>query len=129
MFVDQSGDRQLADLQRASARRSRGGAPQSREGRVNVLVTGGAGYIGSHAVRVLLDAGHTVTVLDNLSHGFKQLIDPRARFLQADVAQLPSLMVRWRASGSIDAVMHFAAFIEVGESVIDPGKYYRNNAA
>jgi UDP-glucose 4-epimerase len=95
---------------------------------VNVLVTGGAGYIGSHAVRRLLDRGHRVVVLDDLSHGYRAAIDRRAVLCEASVGAVEivrPLLARHR----IDAVLHFAAFIEVGESVRDPLKYYRNNVA
>lgn len=95
---------------------------------MRVLVTGGAGYIGSHAVRELLAAGHQVTVLDNLSNGHKAAVSPEAHFVEGDTsdAQLLSRLLKDRR---IDAVLHFAAFIEVGESVTDPAKYYQNNFA
>src|SRR4051794_17749712 len=91
-----------------------------------VLVSGGAGYIGSHAVRKLLESGHEVVVVDNLSHGFKEAVDSRAVFQQASVQDsetIKSLIERHQ----IDSVLHFAAYIEVGESVSDPFKYYENN--
>ncbi len=95
---------------------------------MNVLVTGGAGYIGSHAVRELIRAGHTVTVLDNLSTGHRAAVDSRAHFVQGDTGD--AVMVeRLLVDRRIEAVLHFAAFIEVGESVQDPDKYYRNNFA
>ena len=93
---------------------------------MKVLVTGGAGYIGSHAVRALLDQGHAVVVLDNLSHGHLAAVDSRAVFVEGytgDAARLTDLF----KSEKIEAVLHFAADIEVGESVQDPGKYYQNN--
>jgi UDP-glucose 4-epimerase len=90
------------------------------------MVTGGAGYIGSHAVKALLGAGHSVTVLDNLSHGHRAAVDPRAVFVRGSTGDRV-LVPRVLREGQIDAVMHFAADIEVGESVIDPGKYYENN--
>lgn len=93
-----------------------------------VLVTGGAGYIGSHAVLALLDAGHHVVVLDNLCTGFRSAVDTRATFVVGDVgdsAVLRSLLTDTR----IDAVMHFAGSVVVPESVLDPLKYYRNNTA
>lgn len=93
---------------------------------MNVLVTGGAGYIGSHAVRELLRAGHSVTVLDNLSTGHREAVDSRASFVQGDTADA-ALVERVLRDHKIEAVLHFAAFIEVGESVADPDKYYRNN--
>ena len=93
---------------------------------MRVLVTGGAGYIGSHAVRHLLDGGYDVTVLDNLSHGHRPAVDPRAEFTEGATGDA-ALVDKLFASEKFDAVMHFAADIEVGESVTDPGKYYENN--
>ena len=100
---------------------------------MNILVTGGAGYIGSHAVRQLLKASHSVVVYDDLSHGHKESIaaassglKTSAEFVQGNVAD-SKLFTDTLNRYSIDAVMHFAAFIEVGESVVDPEKYYRNN--
>jgi UDP-glucose-4-epimerase GalE len=96
--------------------------------RQTILVTGGAGYIGSHAVKRLLAAGHAVVVLDDLSHGHRAAVDSRATFHQActrDRAAVRAVLERHK----IDAVMHFAAFIEVGESVQNPAKYYDNNFA
>lgn len=93
---------------------------------MRVLVTGGAGYIGSHAVRELINSGHTVTVLDNLSKGHEEAIDPRATFINGSTGNTELLLQRLHAH-QIEAVMHFAADIEVGESVTDPYKYYQNN--
>jgi UDP-glucose 4-epimerase len=93
---------------------------------MRVVVTGGAGYIGSHAVRALLKQGHDVWVVDNLSHGYQAAVQPPAHFVNLDVADRPTLADLLRKSG-IEAVLHFAAFIEVGESVKNPGKYYANN--
>jgi len=92
----------------------------------NVLVTGGAGYIGSHAVLALLDAGHSVTVIDDLSTGFRWAVPAGAVFYQGDVANaalIDSILVE----RGIVAVMHFAGSIIVPESVTDPLKYFRNN--
>ena len=91
-----------------------------------VLVTGGAGYIGSHAVLALADAGWPVVVLDDLSTGFRWAVDPRAVFVEGDVADM-GLVERMIAAHGIGAVMHFAGSIVVPESVADPLKYYRNN--
>jgi UDP-glucose 4-epimerase len=84
-----------------------------------VMVTGGAGYIGSHAVLALCDAGYDVVVVDNLVTGFAWAVDPRATLVEANVAD--DIDVR--------AIMHFAGSIIVPESVSDPLKYYRNNTA
>lgn len=96
--------------------------------RAPVLVTGGAGYIGSHAVLALLDAGWPVTVLDDLSTGFRDAVDPRAAFVQGDVGDLDLVRITLKHH-RIGAVMHFAGSIIVPESVADPLKYYGNNTA
>lgn len=90
-----------------------------------VLVPGGAGYIGSHVVRALLAAGHQVTVLDNLSTGFREAVDDRAAFVECELADKTA--VRRVVSQGFDAAVHFAASIVVPESVEDPLKYYTNN--
>ena len=92
---------------------------------MNVLVVGGAGYIGSHAVRLLIDAGHTVTVYDNLSRGHAAAV-PDGLLVQGELADRPKL-VQTLKDKKIDAVMHFAAFALVNESVNEPSLYYRNN--
>ncbi|QDT02930.1 UDP-glucose 4-epimerase [Rubripirellula lacrimiformis] len=92
---------------------------------MNVLVVGGAGYIGSHAVRLLIDAGHTVTVYDNLSRGHAAAV-PAGMLVQGDLADRAKVVSTLREK-KIDAVMHFAAFALVNESVNDPSLYYRNN--
>ena len=93
-----------------------------------VMVTGGAGYIGSHAVLALLDAGHQVVVVDNLVTGFAWAVDRRATLVEADVADDRAVRA---AIGEHDvrAIMHFAGSVVVPESVSDPLKYYRNNTA
>jgi len=96
--------------------------------RTPVLVTGGAGYIGSHAVLALLDAGWPVVVLDNLSTGFRKAVDRRAAFVEGDVGDT-ALTRATLARYDIGAIMHFAGSIIVPESVADPLKYYRNNTA
>lgn len=91
-----------------------------------ILVVGGAGYIGSHAVKHLLDRGYQCVVADNLVCGHRQAVDPRAIFVQADLMDKGSLDALFKAH-KIDAVIHFAAFAYVGESVTSPQKYYQNN--
>ncbi|MEG0562270.1 UDP-glucose 4-epimerase GalE [Cetobacterium sp.] len=92
----------------------------------NILVTGGAGYIGSHAVVELLDSGYNVIVLDNLENGFLDLVDKRAKFYKGDIRDIPSFENIFQEN-KIDAVMNFAGYIKVGESVLEPNKYYLNN--
>jgi UDP-glucose 4-epimerase len=93
-----------------------------------VMVTGGAGYIGSHAVLALLDAGHEVVVVDNLVTGFDWAVDERATLVECDVADEGRVRAAIRGH-HIDAIMHFAGSVVVPESVTDPLKYYRNNTA
>ena len=92
---------------------------------MNVLVVGGAGYIGSHAVKYLSDAGHSVWVYDNLSRGHRASV-PADRLVVGEVADRAKLVATMNDK-KIDAVMHFAAFALVNESVNDPSLYYRNN--
>lgn len=91
-----------------------------------ILVTGGAGYIGSHTVYALLDAGRDVVVVDNLATGFRAAVHPKARFYQADLRD-PAAMKDLFDREKIDGVIHFAASSLVGESMNDPLKYYDNN--
>ena len=93
---------------------------------MNVFVTGGAGYIGSAGAKLLLEAGHNVTVYDSLVTGYHQAIPKGASFVHADLADRDVLAESLR-SQPFDAVLHFAAFIEAGESMQDPGKYFHNN--
>ncbi|MEO0499675.1 MAG: UDP-glucose 4-epimerase GalE [Pseudomonadota bacterium] len=93
-----------------------------------VLVTGGAGYIGSHAVLALLDAGHEVSVVDNLVTGFRWAVPETARFHEADIADMEAMADIFRKD-EIGAIMHFAGSVVVPESVENPLKYYRNNTA
>jgi len=95
---------------------------------MRVLVTGGAGYIGSVVADRLLRDGHAVTVLDNLSKGAKQAVPSQADFVLANTGDEPALD-RIFQSGRFDAVMHFAAFIEAGESMLSPELYFDNNSA
>ncbi len=90
-----------------------------------ILVTGGAGYIGSHTVRLLLAGGHDVTVLDSLVYGHRAAV-PAGRLVVGDIADAAGLD-RLFAEKRPEAVVHFAAFAYVGESVTDPAKYYANN--
>jgi UDP-glucose 4-epimerase len=95
---------------------------------VTILVTGGAGYIGSHMVHALVDAGERVVVLDNLTTGFDWAVAPGVPLVVGDTgdqAQVAALMAEHR----VDAVIHFAASIVVPDSVRDPLGYYRNNTA
>ncbi|MBO9714053.1 UDP-glucose 4-epimerase GalE [Sphingomonas sp.] len=92
----------------------------------SVMVTGGAGYIGSHAVLALLDAGWRVVVVDNLTTGFDWAVDGRATLVRANIEDDAAVRGAMREHGVV-AVMHFAGSIVVPESVTDPLKYYRNN--
>ena len=96
--------------------------------RLPVLVTGGAGYIGSHAVLALTDAGWPVTVIDNLTTGFRWAVPEDVPFYEGDIAD-PALLARICSEQGIRAVMHFAGSIIVPESVENPLKYYENNTA
>ncbi len=95
---------------------------------MRVLVPGGAGYVGSHCVRRLVAAGHDVTVYDNLSYGHPEAVTPPARLVEGDLAD-PAQLSEVLRSERFDAVMHFAALLNVGESVARPLEYYRNNVA
>ncbi|MCC6906925.1 MAG: UDP-glucose 4-epimerase GalE [Phycisphaerales bacterium] len=95
---------------------------------MNVLVTGGAGYIGSHAVKFLRRAGHEVVVVDNLSRGFRAAVTGETPLVVHELCDWRH-MARILRGNAIDCVMHFAALAYVGESVDDPLRYYRNNAA
>ena len=93
---------------------------------MKILVTGGAGYIGSICAELLLDQGHDVTIFDNLAEGHRRAVDPRARFIEADLqdrARTSSILRESRP----EAVMHFAGSALVAESMRDPSKYFRNN--
>jgi len=93
-----------------------------------VLVTGGAGYIGSHMVWALLDAGEEVVVIDRLSTGFRWAVAPEARFYLGDVGDR-GLLQKIFAENRIDAILHFAGSVVVPESVAHPLRYYENNTA
>jgi UDP-glucose 4-epimerase len=93
-----------------------------------ILVTGGAGYIGSHAVKVLMESGYEVIVLDNLVYGHREIVEDvlGAKLITGDIGDY-QFMSQVFADYPISAVMHFAAYINVGESVKEPRKYYQNN--
>jgi UDP-glucose 4-epimerase len=93
---------------------------------VKILVTGGAGYIGSVTSELLLDQGHEVVVFDSLERGHREAVDERARFIQGDLRDFNSILKAMR-DVQPEAVMHFAAYALVGESMTDPEMYYRNN--
>jgi UDP-glucose 4-epimerase len=95
---------------------------------VRILVTGGAGYIGSVVTRELVQAGHQVIVYDNLRRGHRQALPGEAELCIGDVGERTALEAVFRRQ-TIDAVMHFAAVIEVGESMKAPERYFRNNTA
>jgi len=92
---------------------------------MKILVVGGAGYIGSHMVKHLSDANIEVITLDNLSCGYRDAVK-YGEFIEGDLGE-KAVLNQLFSDHQIDAVMHFAAFIEVGESVLDPAKYYKNN--
>ncbi len=93
---------------------------------MNILLTGGAGYIGSHAALSLLDGGHKVHIIDNLSTGNEILIPKSAKFTKCNInnEEVISNLIQ---SNNFDLLMHFAGFIQVEESVSQPGKYFENN--
>jgi UDP-glucose 4-epimerase len=93
---------------------------------MNILVTGGAGYIGSATAEALIKAGHSVTVYDSLITGHRLAIPQGAKFIEADVSESHAL-VKALTDEKFDAIMHFAALIEAGESMKDPGRFYHNN--
>jgi UDP-glucose 4-epimerase len=95
---------------------------------MKVLVTGGAGYIGSVVAEQLLAAGHQVVVIDNLSRGHRQAVPPGAKLVLGDLADKENLDSLFRTE-RFDGVLHFAAFIEAGESMRHPETFFRNNTA
>ena len=102
---------------------------------MNILLTGGAGYIGSHAAVVLSEAGHQVVILDNFSNSHRVVLERLAEILgkavpcvEGDIRDT-ALVKRVLQDYKVEAVMHFAAFIEVGESVDQPLRYYENNVS
>ena len=95
---------------------------------MHVMVVGGAGYIGSHAVKQLIEAGHRVVVVDNLFRGHREAVHPEAAFYRLELADKPGLTETLKKH-QIECVMHFAALAYVGESVTEPLRYYENNTA
>src|SRR6185295_6269301 len=93
---------------------------------MNVFVTGGAGYIGSVCTEELLNAGHRVTVYDNLSEGHRSAVDSRATFVLGKPEESGDVR-KAVLEAKPDAIVHFAAHALVGESMTDPGKYFHNN--
>ena len=91
---------------------------------MKLLVTGGAGYVGSVTSRLLLDAGHEVVVLDNLSTGFREAVAPDATFVEADIRDAAQVLT---PGAGFDAVLHFAGLIAAGESMIKPELYWDHN--
>ncbi len=91
---------------------------------MKILVTGGAGFIGSHVNKLLIESGHQVTVVDNLSKGHQKLIDPEVNFIQADILDQTRLE---QILPTHDVVIHMASLIEVGESVKKAGEFAENN--
>jgi UDP-glucose 4-epimerase len=96
---------------------------------MRLLVTGGAGYIGSATTAMLLDAGHEVTVLDDLSTGHRDAVPDGARFVEAGITEAGAVLGAGTENGTYEGVLHFAAKSLVGESVEDPAPYWRNNVA
>ncbi len=91
---------------------------------MKIALTGGAGFIGSHVTKLLLEQGHSVMVLDNLSHGYKKILDKKANFIQVDLQNQPELE---KILPGHDAVIHMASLIEVGGSVLKPVEFVENN--
>jgi UDP-glucose 4-epimerase len=94
---------------------------------MNMLVIGGAGYIGSHVTRELLDRGHNVTVFDNLSSGLRENLFPEAAFIHGDILRYEQLIAAMRSAGGMDGAVYLAAFKAAGESMLKPEKYSVNN--
>ena len=94
---------------------------------MKVLVLGGAGYIGSHTVYKLIEEGHDVVVFDNLETGYIEAVHPQAKFYKGDLRNRPEIDNVLDSESGIDAVIHFAANSLVGESMVNPLKYYDNN--
>jgi UDP-glucose 4-epimerase len=95
---------------------------------MKILVAGGAGFIGSCCTEILLDNGHDVLIYDSLVKGHRAAVDPRAEFVHGDLRDKDKL-VQVMKTGDFDGMIHFAAYIEAGESMEKPGKYFENNVA
>jgi UDP-glucose 4-epimerase len=96
----------------------------------NILITGGAGYVGGTVARVLLAQGHAVTIVDNFVHSKRSALPADANFIDADIAdatEMTRILSAERSAEKFDGVLHFAALIEAGESMKDPGLYFRAN--
>src|SRR5512138_3543163 len=93
---------------------------------MNILVTGGAGYIGSAAAQALFDAGHSVVVYDSLVTGHREAVPQGVTFVEGDLADSHTL-AKTLTDRPFEAILHFAAFIEAGESMQDPARFYHNN--
>ena len=93
---------------------------------MHILVTGGAGYIGSHVVQMLIEKGHSVVVFDNLVAGFRQAIHQDATFIEGDLMN-PQQVAAAFDGQQYDGIMHFASHIQVGESMQKPFKYFKDN--
>jgi UDP-glucose 4-epimerase len=93
---------------------------------MNIFITGGAGYIGSATAESLLKAGHSVTIYDSLVSGHREAVPAGAHFIHADLADAEKLQSALTTE-KFEAVMHFAAFIEAGESMKEPGRFFENN--
>ncbi len=100
---------------------------------MKILVTGGAGYVGGTVAALLLEKGHSVTIVDNLCHATRDFLPPAAEFIDCDIADRPRIEGLFRAATAagtpFDGVLHFAALIEAGESMKHPEVYFRNNTA
>ncbi|TCG11602.1 UDP-glucose 4-epimerase GalE [Mycoplasma todarodis] len=94
---------------------------------MKVVVTGGAGYIGSHAVYALIEKGYEVVIIDNLSRGYKENVHPEAKFYEVDLRDVEEVKNVFDKEGKIDGIMHFAGYIVVPESVEKPLMYFNNN--
>ena len=93
---------------------------------MNILITGGAGYIGSHSANIFLDNGHQVTIIDSLINGHTSLIPKKSKFINCDIADRKKVSSLLKQN-KFDVVVHFAGFTRVAESLKNPNKYYENN--